>query len=185
MKKMFETITFFGSGPVAAQSLALLAKDFTVEAVVTKPRPPHHKQAFPVIELAAKLGIKTFTASTKKELSELFASQPVKSKVGVIIDHGIIMPQSVIDYFPLGIINSHFSLLPQWRGADPISFAILNGDAETGVSLMLIVAKLDEGDLLVQESLPLRADATTPLLTKDLIALSHKLLVDNLPKYIK
>jgi methionyl-tRNA formyltransferase len=169
---------------VATASLELLAKDFTIEAVVTKPQPAHHKAPFPVLELAKKLGPRTLTPVNKQELSDLFAKKLVKSRLGVVIDYGIIIDQAVIDYFPLGIVNSHFSLLPRWRGADPISFAILKGDAETGVSLMLIVAKLDEGPLLVQRSIPTTPDATTPSLTKDLITLSHRLLAENLPKYI-
>lgn len=184
MKKMSETIVFFGSGPVAAESLELLARDFTIEAVITKPQPAHHKEPFPVLELARKLGLRTLTPANKQELSELFAKKPVVSKLGVVIDYGIIIDQSVIDYFLLGIVNSHFSLLPRWRGADPISFAILEGDTETGVSLMLIVAKLDEGPLLARRSLPIAHDTTTPSLTKDLITLSHQLLLENLPKYI-
>ena len=184
MKKMSKTIVFFGSGPVAAASLELLARDFTIEAVVTKPQPAHHKQPFPVLEIAKKLGLRTLTPVNKQELSELFSTKPVTSKLGVVIDYGIIIGQDVIDYFPLGIVNSHFSLLPRWRGADPISFAVLEGDAKTGVSLMLIVAALDEGPLLAQASLPITPETTTPSLTKDLIALSHELLVRNLPKYI-
>ena len=184
MKKMSETIVFFGSGPVAAASLALLAEDFDIEAVITKPQPAHHKEPFPVLGLAAKLGIRTLTPSNGGELSELFGNKPVTSKIGVVIDYGIIIDQAVIDYFPLGIVNSHFSLLPRWRGADPISFAILEGDTETGVSLMLIVEKLDEGPLLAQASAPITPETTTPSLTKALIALSHELLVENLPKYL-
>jgi methionyl-tRNA formyltransferase len=71
MMKTSETIVFFGSGPVAATSLALLAKDFVIEAVVTKPQPAHHKQAFPVLKLADELGLKVCTPINKKELSEL------------------------------------------------------------------------------------------------------------------
>ncbi len=182
--RMTSTLVFFGSGPVAAESLELLAKDFTIEAVVTKPQPTHHKEPFPVLELAKKLGLRTLTPGNKQELSELFAKQPVKSRVGVVIDYGIIIGQDVIDYFPLGIVNSHFSLLPRWRGADPISFAILEGDHETGVSLMLIDAKLDEGPLLAQRPLTITSGATTPSLTQELIQLSHDLLVETLPRYV-
>lgn len=180
---MSETIVFFGSGPVAAESLELLAEVFTVEAVITKPQPARHKKAFPVLETAEKLGLKALTPANKQELSGLFAKKPVKSRFGVVVDYGIIVGRDVIDYFPLGIVNSHFSLLPRWRGADPISFAILEGDRETGVSLMLIVEKLDEGPLLAQEALKIAPDATTPGLTKQLIKLSHELLAKNLPLY--
>lgn len=184
MKKTSEPITFFGSGPVAAESLRRLAQDFVIEAVITKPQPPHHKQPFPVLALAEELGLKVFTSSNQQDLSELFAKRPVQSKIGVIIDHGVLVARDVIDYFPLGIVNSHFSLLPRLRGADPISFAILNGDSETGVSLMLIVEKLDEGRLLAQRALPIAKDVTTPTLTNQLIELSHQLLIETLPHYM-
>jgi methionyl-tRNA formyltransferase len=181
---MSKTIVFFGSGPVAARSLELLARNFEVEAVVTKPQPPHHKQQFPVIAVAEKLGLKLLYTSNKQDLANLFAGKPVNSQLGVVIDYGIIIPKEVIDYFPLGIVNSHFSLLPRWRGADPISFSILNGDKETGVSLMTIVPALDEGPLLAQRPLQIAPDATTPSLTEELITLSDQLLTETLPMYI-
>jgi methionyl-tRNA formyltransferase len=181
---MSKTITFFGSGPVAAASLELLARNFEIEAVVTKPQPPHHKQTFPVIAVAQKLGLKLLYTADKQELAQLFESKPVSSQVGVVIDYGIIIPPQVIEYFPLGIVNSHFSLLPRWRGADPISFAILNGDKETGVSLMTIVPALDEGPLLAQKSLQIAHDATTPSLTDELVSLSDELLTEVLPQYM-
>jgi methionyl-tRNA formyltransferase len=184
MKPMSETIVFFGSGPVAAQSLELLAQHFTIEAVVTKPQPAHHKEAFPVLTVAEKLGLRTLTPKNKQELSDLFTTKPVKSQVGVVIDYGIIINQDVIDYFPLGIVNSHFSLLPKWRGADPISFAILNGDEQTGVSLMLIVAALDEGPVLARAPYDIPEKMTTPELTEALIEVSATALKEVLPQYI-
>jgi methionyl-tRNA formyltransferase len=184
MTRKSETLVFFGSGPVAAKALELLVDDFAVEAVVTKPVPPGHRGDFPVLSLAETLGIRTFTTANKKQLLELFAKHPVKSRVGLAIDYGIIIPKEVIDYFPSGILNSHFSLLPKWRGPDPITFAILNGDKETGVSLMLIVEALDEGPLLGQTIYTVLADETATTLTKYLIYESHFLLRDLLPKYL-
>ncbi len=184
MKKMSETIVFFGSGPVAAKCLDLLVNDFEVEAVITKPKPEHHMYDFPVIEKANALELQMFEAEDKAGLDNLFKSSPVKSHLGVVIDYGVVISQSVIDQFALGIVNSHFSLLPKLRGPDPISFAILEGHQTTGVSLMLINNKLDEGDLLAQAPFKLSNDITTPTLTDKLISLSHSLLVDALPKYI-
>jgi methionyl-tRNA formyltransferase len=180
---MSQPIVFFGSGPVAAASLRLLARDFTVEAVVTKPRPAHHKQPFPVLKLAEELGLKVLTAGSTREVSALFEGRPFKSELGVIIDHGILLAADVLNYFPLGIVNSHFSLLPLLKGPDPISFTILNGDTETGVSLMVIAEKLDEGQLIAQERVPVPPGVTTPELTGQLIGVSHGLLVRTLPAY--
>jgi methionyl-tRNA formyltransferase len=180
---MSKTIIFFGSGPVAAESLRLLNKDFEIEAVITKPKPIHHKYPFPVLSLSQELGLPTLTTNNRQDLSNLFKEHEFKSETGVIIDHGIIISHDVIEHFSFGIINSHFSLLPSWRGADPISFSILNGDSETGVSLMVIVDKLDEGDLLSQRAIPIHATTTGPSLTSELINLSHTLLAETLPLY--
>lgn len=181
---MKDPVVFFGSGPVAARSLELLAKDTTIEAVVTKPKPAHHRGNFPVLETAEKLHLPVHTVATRSELSELIAGKPFTSKLGVLIDFGIIVGQDTIDYFPLGIVNSHFSILPQWRGADPITFAILSGQEMTGVSLMLLTAGMDEGPLLAYGEFPLEKTVTTPELTESLIKLSHSLLSDVLPKYV-
>jgi methionyl-tRNA formyltransferase len=176
-------IVFFGSGPVAAKSLELLAKDFEIEAVVTKPKPEHHRGDFPVLRVSEKLKLKTYTITNKRELSELIATKPFLSDIGVLIDFGIIVAQDTIDYFKKGIINSHFSLLPQWRGADPIAFAILSGQEKTGVSLMVIDAGMDTGKIIAFKSLPISQNSTTPSLTEELIMLSDKLLKEFLPKY--
>lgn len=181
---MSQTILFFGSGPVAAASLHLLAQDFQIEAVVTKPRPPHHKGDVPVVKLAEELGLPILFAENEAQLDKLFEGQPVKSQLAILIDFGIIVPKPVIDYFPLGIVNSHFSILPEWRSADPITFAILSGQQTTGVSLMLLVEALDEGPLLAYVEHPLTTTITTPQLTDELIALSYKLLSETIPKYL-
>lgn len=184
MNKISETIVFFGSGPVAAESLRLLQESFDIEAVVTKPRAEHHKGAVPVLELCETLGLKAYTPSNKTELSTLFNGKPFASKIGIVIDYGIIINKDVIDYFPFGIINSHFSRLPELRGADPITFAILSGQKQTGVSLMSINEKMDEGLILAVGLLELADDITTPALTHDLIGLSNGLLKAELPRYL-
>lgn len=177
-------VVFFGSGPVAAKSLELLVENFTVVAVVTKPKPEHHKGDFPVISLAENLGLKIHTVSNKKELSGLIATNPFRTDVAILIDFGIIVTQDVIDYFPRGIINSHFSLLPELRGADPISFAILSGQKKTGVSLMLIDEGMDTGKIIRQKSVSIQPNATTTTLTKELIELSDELLTADVPAYL-
>lgn len=179
------SIVFFGSGPVAAASLELLLQSFTVEAVITKPRPAHHRGSVPVLEIAETYTLPTILASNKKELSKKVHDHTFESEVGVLIDFGIIVAQDVIDTFPLGIINSHFSLLPELRGADPITFALLSGQERTGVSLMHLVLAMDEGPLLalgVQENI---TSLTGPELTDSLVQLSYGLLRDQLPLYME
>ncbi len=179
------SLVFFGSGPVAAKSLELLAQVFTIEAVVTKPKPEHHRGDFPVLDIAKRLQLPVKTVSNKNELDALIETKPFESTVGVLIDFGIIVSQKTIDYFPKGIVNSHFSLLPEWRGADPITFAILSGQKQTGVSLMLLVEKMDEGPLLAQASYDIPIDATTASLTDALIELSFETLKATLPLYLE
>lgn len=169
---------------MAAASLELLLQDFDIEAVITKPKPPHHKGAFPVLDVAEQHKLRLHTVANKQELSALMATNPCSSQVGVLIDFGILVSQDVIDYFPRGIVNSHFSLLPEWRGADPITYAVLSGQKSTGVSLMLLVAAMDEGPLVAYGEYQLPQDITTPVLTEHLIHLSHKLLKAELPKYL-
>ena len=183
MKKMSEPIVFFGSGPVAAKSLELLLAYATVEEIVTKPRASHHKGDVPVLALAERLGLPVKTVSNRAALDALIAEKPFSSRLGVLVDFGIIVSQVVIDYFPLGIVNSHFSLLPEWRGADPITFAILSGQRQTGVSLMLLTAGMDEGPLLAQTPYDIPARATTPELTEALIELSDTALAEILPRW--
>lgn len=177
-------VVFFGSGPVAAKSLELLAKNFEIEAVVTKPKPAHHRGNFPVLDLCDKLNFPVKTVSNKAELDQLIATKPFESIAGVLIDFGIIVSQKVIDYFPKGIVNSHFSLLPEWRGADPITFSILSGQKRTGVSLMLLVEKMDEGPVIGCGMQELNGTETAPGLTENLILLSDALLKKELPDYL-
>lgn len=184
MTNTSEPIVFFGSGPVAAESLLLLHKDFSIEAVITKPRPAHHKGDVPVINLAEELKLPVFTANNRSDLDELFSRHPFHSRLGVLIDFGIIVSQEVIDAFPKGILNSHFSLLPKLRGADPITFAILAGYPETGVSLMLLVEAMDEGPLLAQKRFTMPKRITTPELTKNLIRQSYEALRATIPGYL-
>ncbi len=184
MKKTLETIVFFGSGPVAAASLEHVAKHFSIEYVITKQAPPHHRGSVPVRELAEKLKLPLQFANTRDELDKLLRSLKPISQVGLIVDYGVIVSKQAIKTFKYGIINSHFSLLPKWRGADPITFSILSGQTETGVSLMLIVEALDEGQLLVQETVSIAPDATTPSLTAQLIEKSNEMLVKYVPLYL-
>lgn len=178
-------IVFFGSGPVAAKSLDFLVKNLDVEAVITKASPKHHRGNAPVEDLAKERNIPVLFANSKNELEEVVLNTTFKSKLGVVIDYGVLASAKTIGTFPLGIVNSHFSLLPEWRGADPITYSLLSGQQKTGVSLMVIEPTLDTGKLIAQKSLPIEKDDTGVSLTEKLIDLSNKLLAIHLPNYIK
>lgn len=169
-------VVFFGSGPVAMASLEFILQNFLVEAVITKPATEAE-----MAELAANIPV--YSVQDAAELDALVITQLFRSQLGILVDFGVIVSKKVIDYFPLGIVNSHFSLLPEWRGADPITFSILSGQSKTGVSLMLIDEKMDRGKLIGQKSLAIDPKQTTPGLTEKLVVLSNDMLADYAPRY--
>lgn len=172
-----QSIVFFGSGSVAANSLQKLQSDFQIESIVTKPS----------TEKEMSLCIPdtpVFTASNRSELDQIFTNHEFKSEVAILIDFGIIVSNNIIRSFSRGILNSHFSILPELRGADPITFAILSGQKTTGVSVMQIVEAMDEGDLLGFRELTIAEDETEPTLTDKLISMSDGLLKRLVPEYL-
>lgn len=176
MKKISSPILFFGSGPVAAKSLELLKEYCDIGAVITKPST--------LDEMSTIGSCSVYAVQTRNDLDVLFDSVPFDFKLAVLIDFGVIISQKIIDHFPLGIINSHFSILPEWRGADPITFSILSGQEMTGTSLMLLVSGMDEGSILSVGTYNISPQETTPSLTERLITLSDSLLRDSIPRYI-
>ncbi len=98
----------------------------------------------------------------------------------VIVGYGQIVPQSIIDLPPLGIVNVHASLLPRWRGAAPIQWSIATGDTTTGVTTMMINAGLDTGDVLLQSQTSIGADENSLELNARLAVTGAKLLIETL-----
>ncbi len=169
------SILFIGSGPVAKASLLGIYKHFDIEAIITKSTTKDDMSGF---------GAPVFTADTKAELETLVERSSFKSPLAVLVDYGVIVSGQVIESFDRGIINSHFSLLPLLRGADPIAFAILEGLDKSGVSLMTIDEGLDTGKIIVQKSIKLTKKESITELTDKLVVLSNELLIDSIPKYI-
>lgn len=108
----------------------------------------------------------------------------LNAEIGVLASYGQIVKQSTIDIFPHGIVNIHPSLLPKYRGSTPIETAILNGDSETGVSLMNLVKEMDAGGIYVQEKILLDGTESKQELYEKLAKLGAKLLTENLPQII-
>ena len=180
-----DSIIFFGMGPVSLKSLEKLSSSFLIEAIITKPNTSRGKTpGKSVSSWAEKNKVPFYQPDSSAAIYELFENKGFVSKVGVVIDYGLIIPEKVINSFPKGIINSHFSLLPKLRGADPITFALLSGQSSTGVSLMKIQPGLDTGDILASQEVPIAANETNESLTKKLIATSSELLISTLPSYI-
>lgn len=187
MNTLGATFVFMGNGPVASQSLRGLVDSFgieAVEAVITKTRPAHHKDPAPVEELAKELSLPLWFASTKSELDDIVVKNAPKSQFGIVIDYGVVISGKTIAKFPKGIINSHFSLLPEWRGADPITYSLLSGQSKTGVSLMLIDEGLDTGPLLAHADYDLNGTETSQELTGLLVELNNRSLEHIIPLWL-
>ncbi len=177
MQKNKISLVFFGSGNIARQTLESLCKHFDIEVIITKPSTKLEMQkACPKTQV--------MVANNKKDLNNLFAENSFKSQLGVLVDYGVILDDKILKTFKFGIINSHFSLLPEWRGADPIVFSILSGQAKTGVSLMLVDSGIDTGKIITQKSLLLSRRGNIRDLNQKLVNLSNSLLKEYIPKYM-
>ena len=121
----------------------------------------------PVHEVAAERGIQAATPVSLKNQEHLLADLDLL----VVAAYGLILPNSFLEAPRFGCINVHASLLPRWRGASPVEHAILEGDRQSGVSIMQIVQKLDAGPVYRKVSLPLKGNETTESLTQALATL--------------
>lgn len=106
------------------------------------------------------------------------------AEIGVLIAYGKLIPQSVIDVFPKGIVNIHPSLLPKHRGSIPIESVILNGESQTGVSLMQLAIEMDAGPIFAQSQISLSGTETKHDLADKLSQLGSEMIVDSLPKIL-
>ena len=150
-------IVFMGTPAAAARSLErLIADGHEIAAVYTQPDRPSgrgNKIVFsPVKEVAIAAGLPVMQPTKVKtpEAAEEFRS--FKADVAVVVAYGRILPEAFLNAFPGGAINVHFSLLPKYRGAAPVNWAIVNGETETGVTTMRMDAGLDTGPMLMQET---------------------------------
>lgn len=109
-----------------------------------------------------------------------FPHLPLQPSLGVLASYGQILPQSLIDQFPQGILCLHPSLLPQYRGATPVPHAIALGDTVTGITLFRLTAKVDQGEILAQQKENILPSDTSPTLLTRLFTKGAKLLLDHL-----
>ncbi len=133
-------------------------------AVVTQPdkvKGRGAKISFPAVkETALKYNLPVYQPIKVKEPEFIETVRNLKPEVIVVAAFGQILPKELLDIPPYGCINVHASLLPKYRGAAPIQAAILNGDEETGVTIMHMDVKLDTGDMILQEEIPISQDET-------------------------
>lgn len=170
-------IIFAGTPEFAVPSLQkLIDLGHDVCAVYTQPDRPagrgQHLQPPPVKVLALKHNIPVLQPLTLKTDDEFQTFQNFNADLMVVVAYGMILPQTVLDAPRLGCINGHGSLLPRWRGAAPIQRAVIDGDKETGVTIMKIVKKLDAGDMLHKEIYAIKPTDTSAIVHDELAKLS-------------
>ena len=179
-------IVFCGTPEFAVPSLRRLAErpDFSIEAVITQPDRPRgrgqHVSSSPVKEAALELGLHVYQPETiKSESAQEFLKRVAPDAV-VIIAYGQIIPARLLPIPKHGWINLHASLLPKYRGAAPIQWAIVNGEKVTGVTTMQINAGLDTGDILLARETTIDPDETAVDLSARLARMGAELLVETL-----
>ena len=178
-------IVFMGTPDFAAASLeALLKSDDSVVGIVTQPdRPKGRGQILtpsPVKIIAQRAQIPLLQPLKMKDPEFLQALAGWRPDLIVVAAFGRILPLVILSLPPRGCINVHGSLLPKYRGAGPIQWAIINGETETGITTMLMDEGMDTGAMLLQEPIPITADDTTGSLSPRLAELGGRLLIETI-----
>lgn len=179
-------IVFMGTPDFAVGALeALLEAGHRVTAVVTQPdkqRGRERKVQFsPVKECALAHGLTVFQPEKIKAPEAVAKLRTYEADIFVVAAFGQILSKEILEMPQYGCINIHASLLPKYRGASPIQYAILNGDDVTGVTIMQMDEGLDTGDILMMKAIPVERDDTGGSLFEKLSALGARLLVKTLP----
>ena len=177
-------IVFFGTPDFAVPSLeALIAAGHEVVGVLTQPDKPvgRHQnklQPPPVKVCAQKHGIPVWQPTKMRDGTVLQLLQQLQPELVAVAAYGRILPDDVLAVPPLGCINVHSSLLPKYRGAAPIHWSVMNGDAESGVTIMHMAHDLDAGDIILQRSTPIDIEESVETLHDRLAEIGGGLLVE-------
>ncbi len=181
-------IVFCGTPDFAVPTLEQLLAEpgFAVEAVLTQPDRPRGRGqrvgSSPVKDLALDAGVYVYQPEKIKSDSAYEFFKRLRPDAVVIIAYGQIIAQWLIELPRLGWVNLHASLLPAYRGAAPVNWAIVNGETRTGLTTMQIDAGLDTGPILLQRPLEIGADETAPELARRLAGAGAPLVVETLRK---
>jgi len=180
-------IVFMGTPEFAVPSLEMLVTEgYEVAAVVTQPDKPKgrgKKTAMPPVkEYAINNNIEVLQPSKVKTPEFVSAIRDLKPDLLVTAAYGKILPQDVLDIPPYGCINVHGSLLPKYRGAAPVNWAIINGEKITGITTMYTDAGMDTGDMLLKAEIEITDDMTAGELYDKLARLGAQVLKDTVKK---
>lgn len=182
-------IVFMGTPDFSVPVLTMLHEEgYDIIAVVTQPdRPVGRKRVLtppPVKEEALRLGLSVLQPEKLRSSEELASLIQMKPDLIVTAAYGQILPKDLLEVPRLGCINVHASLLPKYRGGAPIHQAVIDGEAETGVTIMYMVEKLDAGDIISQTKIPILEDDNTGILFEKLSVAGTELLKETLPSII-
>ena len=181
-------IVFMGSPKFALPTLNALVENYSVVGVITQPdRPAGRGRAMhsPEIKLLAnQLALPVIQPRRVRESDVIAHIQEWAPDLIVVAAYGQILPTTLLDLPTFGCVNIHASLLPRWRGAAPIQAAILHGDQETGITLIMMDAGMDTGPIIDQVSTPILADDTADTLSERLSKLGAAALIETLPGYL-
>jgi methionyl-tRNA formyltransferase len=177
-------LIFLGTPTFAVPTLESLAAQHDVVSVVTQPdRPKGRGQELspsPVKQSALRLGLPVYQPERVRLPDAQAHLASLSPEIMVVVGYGQIIPQSVIDIASRGIVNVHASLLPKYRGAAPIQWAVANGETRTGVTTMQINAGLDTGDILLERDTPIAPEETAIELGGRLAVMGAELLIETL-----
>ncbi|HVU09302.1 MAG TPA: methionyl-tRNA formyltransferase [Verrucomicrobiae bacterium] len=181
-------IIFMGTAELSCASLERLVGKFSVAAVVTQPDKPKGRdlklQFSPVKILAEKFQLPVLQPAKARDEKFISELRELKPDLIVVVAYGQILPQAILDLPKFGCVNVHTSLLPKYRGASPIQSAILNGETETGVTIMKMNAGLDTGEIISQAHAPILPEDNSQTLHDRLAQLGADLLVKTIPDYV-
>lgn len=178
---------FMGTPEFAIPALeVLLVNNINLVGVITETdKPVGRKLALtpPAIKKVAEdFGLQVYQPECKADIELLV--QELQPDYIVVVAYGKILTKKVLDFPDYGVINIHPSLLPKYRGPSPIQYALLNGDKKTGISIMKLTEKMDEGPIIAQKEFPIKEDDNYEILSEKLSIESAKFLVHTLPLYL-
>jgi len=180
-------LVFFGSAAFAAPAFtALIDVGHQVLALVTQPdRPKGRGRSMappPLKPIASAASVPILQPQTLRDPATVLGLSRLAPEAQVVVAYGKLLPRPILEIPPLGTVNLHGSLLPRYRGAAPIQWAVASGEAQTGVTTMLVDEGLDTGPILMARATPIGLEETAPELGERLAHLGAELLVETLER---
>jgi len=174
-------IVFFGSDSFSLPFLEYLyEKNFEISLVITTPDKPKGRglklEETPTKSFAKRFNLNFIEVDKFKNFIEKIEN--VKGEIGVVVSFGKIIPENVLSIFPKGVINVHPSLLPKYRGPNPIRWQILNGERESGITIIKLTKEVDAGPILIQKKIEIDENDNYTKLSKKLIDCGKEILIE-------